>query len=262
MNFCPRYPLCAVASVRPGLSLFTRLRCGQWSCEYCATKNQSIWRAHLSDILPQLSDHWWLVTLTAHSRMRSAQASLSNIRLNIGRLLKRLKRIFNHVRYVRVYEKHPSSVARHIHLIMAGLSPYLAKETSRTGSITFIPLLDRKAHRGTWTIKTWFKKSAQECGMGYQCDVQPIGAAGQGVNYVCKYLTKSQQDLHEKGLRHVQTSRDIGAPKPESDLKWRVLSFITARDFSAGTTVIDLQTGEAIPPDYWGEFDVYPVENN
>jgi len=60
----------------------------------------------------------------------------------------------------------------------------------------------------------------------------------------------------------VQTSRDIGAPKPESDLKWRVLSFITARDFAAGVTVIDLQTGEAIPPDYWGEFDVYPVENN
>jgi hypothetical protein len=262
MDFCKRYPLCAYAVVSSSRVLFTRLRCGSWSCEYCAGKNRDIWQAHLLTTLPEMNDHWYLITLTAHEHRRSADMSLANIRQNIDRLLKRLRRIYKHVEYVRIYEKHPTSEARHAHLVASGLSPFVAVERAHTGNRTFVPLLERSGHRGTWTINTWFKRAARECGMGYQVKCEAVSNATKSVGYAVKYLTKSAQDLHEKGLRHVQTSRGIGSPQPESEYKWHVCSYVTAKDFHAGTSVIDLQTGEEIPPDYWADFDAYPPENN
>jgi len=60
----------------------------------------------------------------------------------------------------------------------------------------------------------------------------------------------------------VQTSRGVGAPKVEGQYSWQVCSYVTARDFSPGQTVIDLQTGVAIELDYFNTFDVYPPEMN
>lgn len=260
MDYCPRFPLCAIARVGNGRVLFTRLRCGQWSCDWCAKKNQEIWRAHLMDRLPDISDFWWLITLTAHEHRRTEALSLANIRDNLDRLFKRIRRIFKHFTYVRVYEKHPTSQARHSHLLACGISPFLVREVSRTGSITYIPVLSRQGHKGTWAIRTWFKKTARELGMGYQADCQPIEDPKRASGYVTKYLTKSQQDLNEKGLRHVQTSREIGAPKNETQYAWKVASFFTARDFVAGEYVIDLQTGERIDEGYFEEENVYPPE--
>jgi len=262
MDFCKRYPLCAYAVVSSSRVLFTRLRCGSWSCEYCAGKNRDIWQAHLLTTLPEMSDHWYFVTLTAHEHLRSAAMSLANIRQNIERLLKRLRRIFNHVEYVRVYEKHPTSEARHAHLVVCGLSPFVERLVARSGSETFVPVLERTKHRGTWSINTWFKKAARACGMGYQVKCEKVENPTKSVGYAVKYLTKSCQDLHEKGLRHVQTSRGIGAPKVESRYKWQVCSYVTARDFAPNTSVIDLQTGEEIPPDFWNVWDYYPLEHN
>lgn len=261
MNFCTHYPLCAYTRVSAHRVLFTRLRCGSWQCEYCAQKNRDIWTAHLLTRLPEISDYWYFITLTAHEHRRSAAASLANIRDNLDKLFKRLRRVFKHVEYVRVYEKHPTSDARHAHLVASGLSPFVALERAHSGNRTFIPLLERKAHRGTWSIKTLFKKLAREIGMGYQADVQRIDRAHDSIRYVTKYLTKSFQDLHEKGLRHVQTTRGIGSPKPETVYKWKTVSFVTARDFQPGDVVVDLQTGEALDSDYFEEHDYYPIEN-
>lgn len=261
MDFCTHYPLCAFARVASHRVLFTRLRCGQWSCDYCAAKNRDIWRAHLLDTLPRISDHWWFITLTAHEHLRSAAASLANIRDNLDKLFKRLRRIFKHVQYVRVYERHPTSQARHAHVVMCGLSPFVAREVVRSGADTFVPLLARTSHRATWALKTWFKRTAREIGMGYQVDCQKIDNAGNSIGYVTKYLTKSFQDLHEKGLRHVQTTREIGAPKQEAVLQWKVVSFVTARDFLPGDIVSDLQTGEVLDSEYFAEHDYYPIEN-
>jgi len=124
-----------------------------------------------------------------------------------------------------------------------------------------VAVVERRGIRGSWSIKTWFKRVAQECRMGYMVDVQKITEEpGKAVNYVVKYLTKSQQDLNEKGLRHVQTTRAIGSPKSESDYKWTVVSFVTPRDFQNGQSLIDLQTGAAVDADYWNEFEIYPPE--
>jgi len=262
MDFCQYYSLCAYTHVDKASALFTRLRCKQWSCEFCAKKNQSIWAAFLIDKLPEVADDWRLITLTAHEHLRSAAMSLKNIRENIDRLLKRIRRVFGEIEYVRVYEKHPTSEARHAHLIMSGLSPWVAIGASAKHQPMAVAYQNERQRFSTWSLKTWFKKVARECGMGYMVDVsEAVSHTGGVVSYVVKYLTKSQQDLGEKGLRHVQTSRGIGSPKPSSDHTWKVVSFVTPRDFTAGQTVVDLQTGEAIPPDYWNDCDVYPVEN-
>lgn len=260
MQFCKHYPLCAYAVVSRDTALFTRLRCGSWQCEYCAEKNRDIWRAHLADRLPEVSDNWWFITLTAHEHRRTESLSLANIRNNLDRLFKRLRRIFKHVDYVRVYEKHPSSEARHAHLVVCGLSPFVSRRVAHSGSETFSPVETRIHRAGTWTIKTWFKKTARAIGMGYQVSCEPIKNARSTVAYVTKYLTKSFQDLHEKGLRHVQTSRKIGAPKPEGNYAWKVCSYITVRNFQGGTQVIDLQTGTVVDEAYFEEYDYYPPE--
>lgn len=261
MEFCPRFVNCAYTHVSRTEALFTRLRCKQWSCDYCAKKNQSIWAAFLIDRLPEVDDTWWLVTLTAHSQLRTAELSLKNIRDNIDRLMKRVKRVFGEVQYVRVYEKHPTSEARHAHLVLSGLSPYVVNGCSAKLRPMALAVMERSGTRGTWSVKTWFKKNAQECNLGYMVDVsQAISHTGKVVSYVVKYLTKSQQDLSEKGLRHVQTSRKIGSPKSASDHSWKVVSFVTARDFTNTQVVTDLQTGLPIPDGYFEEMDVYPPE--
>lgn len=262
MDFCPNYPLCAWAHVDRKTALFTRLRCGMWTCEYCAAKNASIWRAFLLTKLPDVADDWWLMTLTAHSNMRSGTASLENLRSNFDRIMKRIRRVFGDVEYVRVYEKHPTSAGIHAHVIISGISPYVVPGCAKNLQACFLAVLERTGKTGVWAVRTWLKKTAQECQIGYIADIRPItGDVSFAIHYVAKYLTKSQQELNAKGLRHVQTSRKIGSPKNASDHKWKVGSFVTARDFNAGQQVVDLQTGEIIPPDYWCEVDKYPPES-
>jgi len=263
MDFCKNYPLVAWSHVDKSKALFTRLRCGQWSCSYCAAKNASIWRAFLLNKLPDTDTDWWLMTLTAHSRLRTAQQSLENLRTNIDRILKRFRRVFGKVEYVRVYEKHPTSDARHAHFIISNISPFVVPGCHKNLQTGYLAVLERKGHTGVWSVRTWLKKTAQECGIGYIADIRPIaGVTSFAVHYVAKYLTKSQQEFTEKGLRHVQTSRGIGSPVVESEYTWKVGSFVTARDFTPGQSVVDLQTGEVISEDYWEEMDEYPPEMN
>jgi hypothetical protein len=263
MDFCERYSFVAWARnpETRGQVLFTRLRCKQWSCEYCAKKNQSIWRAFLYERLFQVSDNWWFMTLTAHSRMRSTEASYKNLAHGIDVLMKRVRRVFGKVEYVRVYEKHPTSQALHAHLLISGLSPFVVPGCNRNLQSCFLPVLVRQGHTGVWAVRTWLKKAAQECQIGYQAQVEAV-ENNYSVHYVTKYLSKACQQIDVKGLRHVQTSRGIGSPETASLLSWKVGSYITARDFEAGESVLDLQTGEALPDEYWSGFDHYPPEMN
>lgn len=279
MDFCPRYPRVAwsrevkpdaspkeftdsrLKNNRKGVVLFTRLRCKQWSCPYCAAKNQAIWRAFLYDKMPGVADNWWFVTLTAHSRMRSQDASYKNLQRGIDVIMKRIRRVFGQVDYVRVFEKHPTSDALHAHLVCSNLSPFVVPGCHKNLQSGYLAVLERDSHTGVWSIRTWLKKTAQECQIGYQADVQRL-ENNYAVTYATKYLTKASQEIDIKGLRHVQTTRNIGSPSGESDRIWQVGDFVTARDFKAGETLIDLQSGEAIPSEYWSTFDVYPPENS
>jgi hypothetical protein len=214
---------------------------------------------HLKSRLPDVSDTWWLITITANEWRRSEASSLENIRLKLESLYKRLKRIYTHIEYVRVYEKHPTSEAIHAHLIMAGLSPFLNRLLLKNGEQQFKAIWQREKRNGTWTIKTWFKKTARELKMGYMIDVQLIKDAPEKcVWYVTKYLTKDQQSLHIKGLRHVQVTRGIGSPETTEDHVWQVGQYITSRTFAPGTKVTDLNTGFIVDNNYWEEKSLYP----
>lgn len=260
MDFCTRFPLCAYTRTGDKKTvLFTRLRCGQWSCDWCAKKNQSIWRAFLAERLPELSDNWWMLTLTAHSRTRGKIASYRNLQTGIDRLLKCVRRVWKDFEYVRVYEKHPTSDALHAHLVCSSLTPFVEIFHNANNTVTFKPRVKRECRAGFWQTSTYFSRKAQISKIGYQTKIDKI-APEYSVHYCTKYLTKAAQEIDIPGLRHVQTSRGIGSPKSEKEHDWKVVSFVTARDFEAGETVIDLQTGLVIDKNYFEDFDYYPPE--
>lgn len=258
---CKLYKKVAFAHTGHKEAIFTRLRCKQWSCDYCAAKNASIWRAFLKEKLPLVSEEWYLVTFTAHPETRSQQASLLNLRSNLDTLIKRVKRVFGKIDYVRTFERHPTSRAIHAHFIISGLSPYVANGYSIKLRPVSFGVLSRTTRNGVWSVKTWFKINAREVGIGYICDVRLIeGEPLRAVLYVCKYLTKSQQELNIKGLRHVQTTRSIGSPKPQSDLSWSTAAYIVATMFSPNTAILDIQTDKVIDNQYWELHSFYPYD--
>lgn len=258
--FCTQFQLCAWRNDGEHRILFMRLRCKKWSCEVCAEKNRSIWTAFLMGQLPIVSDVWYLLTLTAHSRLRSAAKSLENIRKNIDRLMKRIRRVFGKVEYVRVYEPHPTSEAVHAHMVVSGLCDWVAIGASSKHKAMAIGIIDRPYRDGIHTVQTWLKDTAQALTMGYQASVEKVDSPRNAVGYVVKYLTKAQSLINVKGLRHVQTTRRIGSPSVEAEDNWQVGYALRSVDLDAQATVVDIQTGEVIPPEYWKEFMTYPPE--
>lgn len=263
MSICKRYIRVAYTTIAPKQALFTRLRCKQWTCDYCAQKNARMWQYWLIERLPQVSDNWWLVTLTAHSKRRTTVQSLQNIREKIDTLVKRIKRVFgNDVEYARVFEIHPTSEAVHVHIIMSGLTPFVAFVVNEKAKELTIPLYTRTKYR-CWNVRTWFKKMAFDLGMGYEADVQAFnGDISLLAFYVVKYLTKEQGKLNIKHLRHVQVTRGIGKPKFEASYTWETASYITARTFAEpNTRITDLDTKRVIDNQYWEHTGYYPDDN-
>lgn len=262
VSVCKLYKKVAFSHVGPKEAIFTRLRCKQWSCDFCAKKNASIWRAFLKERLPDVSDNWYLVTLTAHPNTVSTHDSIDNLRKNIERLFKRIRRVYKSVDYVRTFERHPTSRRIHAHFIVSGLSPFVSRGRSVKGVVQFRGLQVRTGRKGVWSIRTWFKKITHECEIGHICDVRKLeGDISRAIWYVTKYLTKSQQDFHVKGLRHVVTSRRIGSPKESKDKVWQTAPYIVASMFQPNAKIVDLNTGEVIDNNYWEVHGFYPYDD-
>lgn len=259
---CKLYKKVCFAHTGVKEAIFSRLRCKQWSCPQCAKKNAWIWREYLKERLPDVSNNWWLVTLTAHPNTTTEQGSIDNLRRNIERLIKRAKRVFGQIDYVRTFERHPTSQRIHAHFIISGLSRYVVFSINRKRKRIATASETRQGRKGTWSVRTWFKKVSQECKIGQICDVQHIGNdLNLAIRYICKYLTKAQQDLHTKGLRHVQTTRKIGSPHSTNEQIWHVAAYITARHFEPNTKVTDLNTSLVIDNQYWEEHSFYPIDD-
>lgn len=264
MAVCKNYTKIAYTVIGPKQALMTRLRCKQWSCDYCADRNARTWQYWLIKRLPEVSDTWWLVTLTAHENTRTTLTSLTNLRTNIDALIKRARRVFGtDIEYVRVFEKHPTSEAIHAHMIMSGLTPYVVPGCSVKLRPMVINSLTRAGRVGTWSVKTWFKKTARELGMGYQADVQMVqGETGKVTHYVTKYLTKDMQAIDVPYLRHVQVTDGIGSPQFDANYTWTPASYITARTFDEpNTKITDLDTGRVIDNNFWEHTGWYPNED-
>ena len=172
--------------------------------------------------------------------------------------MKRIRRVFGKVEYVRVYEKHKTG-AFHAHIIMSNLSRRVAYRRTRSGQSTYTPVDGRG--KQIWSLATWFSRQARECKMGYRVDVQEIVGIQKVVNYVCKYITKEGQAFDEKGLRRIQTSRGVGSCNPRGAGKgWTVAQHVWATDMPPLAQLFDATTGAIINPTYWLSNTVYPPE--
>jgi len=255
MKNCPNYAQIAYRQNETGRWQAVRLRCKSWQCEYCAIENQKMWRKHLKRRIIDLGGEWYFGTITAPRWDRRPLATLYTIRLNFDRFMKRLRRVFpKGVNYARIYEIHQKETF-HLHIIISGLSERVEQYRARSGSIAFRAApTGRKL--GTWSIKTWWKKTLSKCGCGYIADIKPLPAI-QAIGYVTEYMTKQAQDYHVRSLRRIQTSRAIGSPKSASTGQWRVHKKLWGIDINY-QSFIDLTERTAIPETYWNEHDYYP----
>lgn len=260
-DYCQRYSKVAwkYDPERHRVVMF-RLRCWQWSCPYCARENRRVWRNALNVQLPRLSGQWWLMTLTARADTRGRLESYKNLQRGVDVLLKRFKRVFRKVIYVRVFEKHPTSDALHAHFIISGLSDYVRVERSKNGRDAYHSTNFRKGKRGYWSIRTFTKKTAQSCNMGYIADCKALKGERNAVRYVTEYMTKDAQDFDIRGLRHVATSREIKSPRQRGK-NAKILTVGHTIPYSAipsGYSLIDRDTGEIVNGEYWIENGFYP----
>jgi len=258
MSSCPNFSLLVWRVVDLKTVKMTRLRCKSWTCPYCNKKNRDEWSSHLKKRLPRVAVKWWFVTLTAHEKLRDAGQSLANIRDNIDRLFKRLRRIYERVSYVRVYEVHKTG-AFHAHLLVAGMSARVLVQRASNGQTFYRPKPAGTEGR-SWSIQTWWKKTARNMGMGYMVDVSPLDTHTTAVRYVLKYMTKDAQGFECKNLRRIQVTTDIGSPGRNPEAGWNPALHVTRWDVPKGGTLVDLNEKIRVPPEYWQDNDVYPPE--
>lgn len=256
-SFCPNFSLVVWKKTGDNLYTMVRLRCKSWQCEYCAAKNRALWRSHLKKRIGRIGGSWWFVTITAHERLRTQELSLENLRRGIDLLLKRLRRVYGRIDYVRVYEVHQKG-AFHAHLIVQGLSARVAVLVSVSGNkeVYYRPAYGYVWQR-TWGIRTWFRRAAREVGMGYMVDVQALETIPQVVNYVTKYMTKESQNFNVKGLRRIQASERIGAANPRGEGGWQVGPYVFGGEVRH-SNLRDADLKVTITPDYWKEHVIYP----
>ena len=201
MNKCPNYRVMLIG-IEQGKRKIARARCKQWSCEYCAEISVNKWRSRLRFALNKTEGDWQFVTFTASKNWRGAERSYQNVKVNSGKLWKRLARLAKKattekMHYVRILEAHKDGSV-HVHgFVRAPLTMYPDSVKNPSKKRT-------KAERDG--IR-WWKDNSAECGMGYQCDVKLIDSSRAAVNYVTKYMTKSVFELQlPKNARRIQTS--------------------------------------------------------
>lgn len=236
-EYCSNYSAIAYADDGDTRKI-TRLRCKQWSCEYCAIKERDIWRAAIIDSVNRIGGKWSFLTLTladyVHnlpSRFDRLAKSIEVIRSSWDKLVKRMKRKYGAFEYVRVIESHKDGTL-HIHLLASFHHP----------NIKVVEQPDKKPYGYT----RWLKKHVPACGFGYIMDVQNLGEtvgegdwhAGQVAGYVTKYMTKDLEDFDDvrrkSRFRKIQTSRGIKKINLESDLDWHVTSRLHVSGLTSG----------------------------
>jgi len=241
-----------------GRVVMGRLGCKSWSCPHCAKENMKMWRRFLNWRLRTLSDSWYSMTLTAPENKRGRIESYKALQHGIDVLIKRFRRAFGGIEYVRVYEKHPTSDALHAHFIIAGLADFVSVTVAKNGKTKYKATNFRKGKRGYWALRTFVKKTAHASGLGYIADCKPITKDGGAVRYVTEYMTKDAQEIDIRGLRHVQTTRRIGSPKQPANKSLYTAYRLSKRDVLANLKVLDVDTGETLASEFWKENNTYP----
>jgi len=218
-----------------GKKILSRLRCKSWSCPYCASGNRKRWQAFLLDVLPAISEIWSFHTLTLPAWVRENKeftdedrtlASLSLIRANWDKFMKRLKRQLGAVQYFRVFEKH-SDGCLHVHFL---LSHWIPEDELKVAHGSY------NAKKDTWnnhySYWRWLKDVAPECGFGVMTSSENLRDPKAGVGYTTKYMTKEDSfvsDMLSKyRIRRFQSSQGIGSQDDwgRTEDYWEMRAFI------------------------------------
>lgn len=237
-NYCPAFQAIAIRSEldENDKKLLSRLRCKSWSCPFCASGNRKRWQAYLLDVLPSVSEIWSFHTLTLPSWIRErggftdedrTLASLSLIRANWDKLMKRLKRQLGaNVQYFRVFEKHLDGVL-HVHFL---LSHWIPEDELKTTHGSYNVKKDTwNNHYSYWR---WLKDNAPECGFGFMTSSENLTIAEAAVGYVTKYMTKEDIDINSMlskyRIRRFQSSQGLGSQEQwgKTEDFWEIRSFI------------------------------------
>lgn len=247
-NFCPHFARIATAQDETRF-LIARLRCKRWSCEYCADKNRSIWRARIIDAVNKNPAPWHFVTLTAHEKQRGVDRSLDNLRFGWQKLNCRIRRKFDKFHYVRVMELH-SDESIHWHFIAS------------------IPFDDVFFPEAGAPYSRWLKDNARSCGLGYMVHAEPLnGHAGFVASYITKYLTKGLSDVNKKTtaiVRVIQASQKFLTDdyNPPAKYSWQVRTRLTEHElfnrWGRGIEIFDISTNQVVTTDDIITSNVYP----
>lgn len=255
MEFCPNFSLIVWRLNAAGQPIMARLRCKSWQCAFCEKKNREMWRSHLKKRIGRIGGSWWFITLTAHENTRTPGTSLKNLRDNLDRLFKRVRRVWKRIDYVRVYETHQNA-AFHCHMVVQGLSPRVLRMEAKNGQEYYRATVEPSG-KGNWSVRTWFRRNARQIGLGYMVDVQPVGTTPEVVNYITKYMTKQAQAFHVPHLRRIQTTERIGAANPRGEGGWKAQKAIYGGEIQY-QPLKDLNLKITIPAEYWRDNVSYP----
>ena len=245
--------------------LIARLRCKQWSCQFCAEMNRRQWYMTMTDAIDGLGGEWTMLTVTLPAWIHKQKIlfdriydSVTTIKKNWDKLMKRLKRWLGKFQYVRVLESHKSGVL-HVHMLINTIIPDARPRK---------PGQDKTA----WTSKT-LQRHLKESGFGYIHDCSPLRDPGGDYwngkrvsAYVAKYLTKDLAMIDEERkalrVRKIQTSQSFRKPKNESDQVWTMTSGIYELDLHEKPrhTFVDVSTGYIVTLDHFKYSYVYPIE--
>jgi hypothetical protein len=268
MKYCPRIKsLLTSEDFKTGFISVTRMRCRQWDCEFCKTKNGNMWRAHL---LRQFCENfpdkrWVFITITAPSYAhKDAQKSLKVLKRAWGSLYDRLRhKNGGSLSFVLIWETHKSGIF-HLHALVDMGSVYDASDYDWQGALQHMTLIEAEKEH---PFCKWLSKAATKSKAGWVCHARRIreGETGKdnarlAIGYVTKYFVKGLGDLPlPKRWRRVQTSRDIGSPRTAQKDKftWRMRAYIDIPEYRAHPHWLINENRKMGPVDF-DESGIYP----
>lgn len=235
--------------------LIAMTRCGKWTCDFCGVVNSKMWYARILEHINKNSNlDWCWFTLTAHSRMRGSEKSISNLRSAWDTLTKRMKRKFGKYQYCRVYEKHKDG-SFHIHCI---------------ASFHFNDIKVRYQKDGKKVnYSAWLSKTAKSLNLGYYTHADDISSqkhAGFVASYVAKYITKMSVEFSSEigRVRRIQTSQKWAKLDEPENGDWKLKSGFYEQDFYDAVrrkkVVIDVSAGYTVTSDDFEETYIYPAK--
>lgn len=178
------------------LGKLVNVRCGLWSCPYCARKNSIKWAIRVKKHMEKHPEQAYFWTLTLPKWYKSPEKAYKDLRRLWDTFRKALQRQYKDQQwaYVAFVEAHPKrSKIPHFHIISMLPIPekYKWRKNEKTGK--------------RWRYKMRLKDFAYRAGFGFIAYDKPVTTARAGW-YVAKYASKTDEKM-PKGFRRVRAAR-------------------------------------------------------